>query len=228
VTLEGEALGVGVVVLDITERKAAERAREQLTRGAASAIAAAVEARDPYTAGHQERVGIIAAAIAADLALDSFEVDGVRLAAEIHDIGKIRVPGEILTRPGELSEQEFALLKLHPQAGHDIVAGIEFPWPIADMILEHHENFDGSGYPQGLSGEQILLGARIIRVADVLEAMSSHRPYRPARGIEAALAEIDAGSGRLFDPGAATSCVKLYRQGKLEVPGWTVAAAARP
>lgn len=221
VSVANEIIGAGVVVVDITDLKEAARQRDDLTRAAAGAIAAAVEARDPYTSGHQRRVSEIAAVIAEDLQLDPDAIGGIRLAAEIHDIGKISVPAEILTRPGRLSHQEWELLKLHPQAGYDIVQGIPFRRPIAEMILQHHENIDGSGYPRRLRGDKILLGARVIRVADVLEAMSSHRPYRPARGVDAAIAEIEHGAGRLFDSDVAEACIRLHRQGRLRVEGWS-------
>jgi PAS domain S-box-containing protein len=215
-----EIIGLGIVVVDITERKEAERARDELTHAAVTAIGLVVEARDPYTAGHQQRVGEIAAAIAVELGLDTRTVEGIKLAGEIHDIGKIGVPAEILSRPGALQPAEFELVKSHSRAGFQILADIPFPWPIAQMILQHHERYDGAGYPQGLAGEEVLLGARIIHVADVVEAMSSHRPYRPARGIEAGLEEVERGSGSQFDPAVADACLRLFRQGRLHFQGW--------
>jgi PAS domain S-box-containing protein len=215
VRLEGEIIGVGMVVVDITGRYEAEAARNDLMRSAIGAIAATIDARDPYTAGHQRRVGAISAAIATQLGLEASETEGVRLAATIHDIGKIGVPAEILTRPGELRAEERALLKVHPRTGYDIVAGIDFPWPIAQMVLQHHERLDGSGYPEGLRGDEILLGARIIAVADTVEAMSAARPYRSARGLEAALDEIRAGRGTRYDADVVDACVELAAQGRL-------------
>ena len=215
VRLEGEIIGVGIVVVDITERYEAEAARNDLMHAAIGAIAATIDARDPYTAGHQRRVAGIAAAIATQLGLDESEIEGVRLAATIHDIGKIGVPAEILTRPGKLRPEERALLKIHPRTGYDIVAGIDFPWPIAEMVLQHHERLDGSGYPNGLHGDEILLGARIIAVADTVEAMAAHRPYRSARGLDAALAEIQSGRGTRYDPDVVDACVHLSEQGRL-------------
>ena len=187
VHLDDEIIGVGLVVVDITERYEAEAARNELMHAAVGAIAATIDARDPYTAGHQRRVGDIAAAIAAELGLDDNELEGIRLAATVHDIGKIGVPAEILARPGELRPAEWELLKTHPSTGYDILAGIDFPWPIARMVLQHHERLDGSGYPNGLHGDEILLGARIIAVADTVEAMAAHRSYRSARGLGPAL-----------------------------------------
>ncbi len=180
------------------------------------AIASTVEMRDPYTAGHQRRVGQLAAAIARELGLEEETIHGIDLAAGIHDLGKIHVPAEILSKPGKLSDIEFSLIKTHPQSGYDIVKDVEFPWPIARAILQHHERLDGSGYPNGLKGDEILLEARIIAVADVVEAMSSHRPYRPAKAIDAALAEIERGMGTLYDAQAAQACLKLFREGRFD------------
>jgi response regulator RpfG family c-di-GMP phosphodiesterase/PAS domain-containing protein len=176
------------------------------------AIANTLEMRDPYTAGHQKRVAKLAVAIAVELGLPEEQAHGIHLAASIHDLGKIQVPGEILSKPGTLSAIEFMLIKTHAQAGYDILKGIEFPWPIATMVLQHHERLDGSGYPHGLKGEQMLLGSRILAVADVLEAMASHRPYRPLIGIEAALQEIERGRGTEYDPEVVDACLKLFRQ----------------
>ncbi len=176
------------------------------------AISDTVETRDPYTAGHQKRVGQLAIAIAGELGLPKDDIHGINLAASIHDVGKIQVPAEILSKPGKLTGIEFMLIKAHAQAGYDILKGIEFPWPIADIVLQHHERIDGSGYPQGLKADEILLGAKIITVADVVEAMASHRPYRPALGIDVALAEIERGRGSAFDPVVVDACLKLFRE----------------
>ena len=175
-------------------------------------IAATVEARDPYTAGHQRRVGELATAIAQEMGLPEDQINGIHLAAIIHDLGKIHVPAEILSKPGKLTDIEFMLIKQHPQDGYDILKDVKFPWPIADMILQHHERLDGSGYPQGLKGDQILLESRILAVADVVEAMSSHRPYRAALGIEPALDEIRRGRGSLYDPAVVDACLKLFEE----------------
>ena len=215
VPLAEEIIGVGIVVVDITERREAQQAQDDLMRSAIAAIAATIEARDPYTAGHEQRVAAIAGAIATEMGLDAGTADGIELAATIHDIGKIAVPSDILVRPGPLQPAEFELVKTHSRAGHDIVAGIAFPWPVAEMILQHHERLNGTGYPGGLRGDEILIGARIIAVADVVEAMGSHRPYRPSRGLRRALEEIEKGRGTLFDTDVADLCIRLFREGRL-------------
>ena len=176
------------------------------------AIANTVEMRDPYTAGHQQRVARLAMAMARELHLSEHQILGLYLAGIIHDVGKINVPAEILNKPGTLSDIELQLIRTHAQTGYDIVKGVDFPWPIAAMILQHHERIDGSGYPAGLTGETILPEAKILAVADVVEAMMSHRPYRPALGVDAALAQIEKGKGRLFDPAAVDACRNLFRQ----------------
>lgn len=176
------------------------------------AIAIIVEMRDPYTSGHQARVAHLAAAIATQMGLPAAQVHAIHIAGMVHDLGKMQVPAEILSKPGMISDIEYSLIKTHAQAGYDILKGINFPWPIAQMVLQHHERMDGSGYPQGLQGEAILLEARIISVADVVEAISSHRPYRPGRGIEAALAEITTHRGRYFDPQVVDVCLTLFRE----------------
>ncbi len=212
VRVDAEVVGVGVVVVDISERRRAEDLLAANLDALVHTIATTVEFRDPYTAGHQTRVARLAIAIAGELALDDAEAQGIGTAAGIHDIGKIGVPAEILSKPGRLSTPEFEIIKQHSQQGHDIVAGIAFPWPVAQMILQHHERLDGSGYPDGISGEQILPGARIIAVADVVEAMSSHRPYRPAIGTEVALAEIERQRGNKLDADVVDACVLLFRE----------------
>jgi len=208
---------------DVTQRKLAEKERrenaeklEQLLMQTIGAISATVEARDPYTAGHEHRVAMLASAIASEMGLPGETVHGISLAASIHDLGKIRVPAEILSKPGRLSPIEFELVKVHSQTGYDIIKDIEFPLPIAQMVLQHHERMDGTGYPQGLKGEQILLEARILAVADVVEAMSTHRPYRPGLGLDAALDEITRGRGTLYDPAVVDSCLALFREKKFE------------
>ncbi len=177
-----------------------------------TAIAATVELRDPYTAGHQLRVAEIARGIARELGWSEQQIEGLYLAGVVHDVGKIYVPAEILSKPGKLNEAEFNLIRLHPQAGYDILKGIEFPWPIAQFILQHHERQDGSGYPQGLKGDEILPEARLLMIADVIEAIASHRPYRPALGIEVALNEIEKNRGTLFDPQIADAALRLFRE----------------
>jgi HD-GYP domain-containing protein (c-di-GMP phosphodiesterase class II) len=175
-------------------------------------IAATVEVRDPYTAGHQRRVAELTTAIAQEMGLPEEQVNGLHLAAIVHDLGKIHIPAEILAKPGKINEIEFALIKMHPQKAYDILKDVKFPWPIADMVLQHHERLDGTGYPQGLKGEQILLESRILAVADVVEAMSSHRPYRAALGIEAALGEIKRGRGSVYDPAVVDACLTLFAE----------------
>jgi len=181
--------------------------------GTIHTIAATVEARDPYTAGHQKRVADLAAAIAREMKLTDEQVEGIKMAGVIHDLGKVQIPAEILSKPGKISELEFEIIKTHSQVGFDLLKEIEFPWPIAQMVLQHHEMMDGSGYPQGLKGDEILLEARILAVADVVEAMASHRPYRPAHGIEKALKQIRQNKGTLLDPKVVGACLKVFKQG---------------
>jgi len=171
------------------------------------------EMRDPYTARHQERVTELACAIARKMRIPEQQIDGIHAAGLLHDIGKIAVPAEILTKPTKLTDVEFALIKTHPQVAYDILKGIKFPWPLAKIVLQHHERLDGSGYPNGLKGNEILLEARILAVADVVEAISSHRPYRPALGVDAALDEIKKGKGRLYNPAAVDACLALFEKG---------------
>jgi len=180
--------------------------------GIIQAMARTVESRDPYTSGHQQRVADLAVAIAIEMDLPKDQIEGIHMGGLIHDLGKISVPAEILSKPGRLTEMEFAIIKTHPRMGYEIIANIEFPWPIAQMVLQHHERIDGSGYPQGLSGEDILLEARILSVADVVEAMASHRPYRSALGIDAALKEISDNAGKLYDQKKADATLRLFRE----------------
>ena len=177
--------------------------------GIIHAISLTVELRDPYTAGHQQRVSDLAAAIAGDMGLSADRIYGLRMASNIHDLGKITIPAEILCKPGNLGPLEYELIKNHVQAGYDILKKIEFPWPLAEIILQHHERMDGSGYPHGLKGEEILLEARIIAVADVFETMSSHRPYRPSLGIDRAVDELLQNKGRLYDAAVTETCLNL-------------------
>jgi len=201
------------------ERVRAEKEREQnferlqrTLEGTVHALAAAVEMKDPYTAGHQRRVTQLACSIAEDMGLSEDRIAGIHVAGLIHDIGKINVPAEILSKPGPLNDTEYNLTKYHPQVGHDILNEIDFPWPVAQIVLQHHERMDGSGYPQGLKGEEILLEARILGVADAVEAMSSHRPYRPARGIDKALEEIAQNKGKLYDSKVVDACLRLFAE----------------
>ncbi len=202
---------------DLVEERTAElRESEKKLRtnllDSITALAAIVEMRDPYTAGHQRRVAQLAIAIAKELQLPEEQVEGIHMAGVVHDVGKIRVPAEILTKPGRLTALEFDLIKEHSQNGHEILKSIDFPWPIAQIVLQHHERLDGSGYPQALKSDQILFEAKIIAVGDVVESMVSHRPYRPGLGIDAALGEIELNKGRLYDPAVVDACIKLFRE----------------
>jgi len=209
---KGQILFYEGIVQDITDRKEnVERLRKALG-GTIQAIAALVEARDPYTAGHQSRVSDLARAIAREMGLSDEQVEGIRTAGKIHDIGKISVPAEILSSPRKLTDIEFSLIKTHSQSGYDILKDIEFPWPIARMILEHHERIDGSGYPNGLTGDNLLLESRVLSVADMVEAIATHRPYRPALGLDAALEEISKSKGFLYDTAAVDACLRLFKE----------------
>ncbi|MEA3507665.1 MAG: transporter substrate-binding domain-containing protein [Synergistota bacterium] len=227
-----DLLATYTIYRDISKRKQAEReilaSREEIGRSLGrmqriweqtiDVLSTAAETRDPYTAGHQRRVAALAIAIAREMGLSAQTIQAVSLAARIHDIGKINIPAEILSKPGKLGEVEFGLIKTHPQAGYEIIQGIEMPWPVAEVVRQHHERLDGSGYPRGLQGEEILPESHIVIVADVVEAMSSHRPYREAKGIESALAEIESGTGVRYDPEVAKACLKLFREGGFEFP----------
>jgi PAS domain S-box-containing protein len=171
-----------------------------------------VEARDPYTSGHQVRAAGLARAIATEMGLSPDKIDGLRMAGSIHDIGKISIPAEILSKPTKLSELEFAMIKEHAQRGYELLKNVESPWPLAEIVHQHHERMDGSGYPRHLKGEKILIEARILTVADVVEAMASHRPYRPGLGIDAALNEIERHRGTFYDDAVAAACLKLFRE----------------
>ena len=206
-------------VCDISERKrTAEELKQTSLRlqraieGAINAVALTTEIRDPYTAGHQHRVAKLACSIGRELGLSEKQIEGVRVAGTLHDIGKIYVPAEILSRPGRLRQNEINLVKDHAQVGYDLLSTIEFPWPVAQIVLQHHERMNGSGYPMGLSGDEILIEARIMSVADVVEAMASHRPYRPALSIEEALLEIMQQRGVLYSPEAVDACIKVFTQ----------------
>jgi len=181
-------------------------------------VTAMVELRDPYTDGHEKRVGKIAVAIGTELGLDPHHIEGLLIGGYIHDIGKLIVPAEILAKPSKLSEVEYELIKGHAQAGYDILKKGNFPWPVAEIAHQHHERVDGSGYPQGLKGDAILFEARIIAVADVVEAMSMHRPYRPSVGLNNALKEIERGRGTLYDAQISDACLKLFREKNYVLP----------
>jgi PAS domain S-box-containing protein len=211
--------GILGVTRDITKRKEVQEALDRslvslrkTLNGTVHAIIHVVEARDPYTAGHQRRVAHLSRAIAGEMGLDGDRIEGLQMAAMIHDIGKISVPVEILSKPTRLTPIEFDLIKVHAQAGHAILQGVEFPWPIAQIVLQHHERLDGSGYPNGLKGNDILLEARIVAVADTVEAMASNRPYRPGLGLDLALEEISKNMGLLYDAEAGNACLQLMRE----------------
>jgi len=215
----GNISGMVLAFTDITPRKKAEdelkKSWEQqkiAMEGTVQAIAFTIETRDPYTAGHQRRVTKLACLIGEEMELPVDRIEGLRMSGELHDIGKIHVPAEILSKPGKISEAEFTIIKTHPQVGHDILKTIEFPWPVAKIVLQHHERMNGSGYPQGLKGEAILLEARILAVADVIEAMATHRPYRPALSIDEALKEISKNKGKLYDAKVAEICLKVFKE----------------
>ena len=220
----GNITGVVLAFTDVTARKIAE---EELKRsfkqqkiameGTVRAIAYTVEIRDPYTAGHQRRVTKLACAIGEEMKLSRDQIEGLRMSGELHDIGKIHVPAEILSKPGQISEAEYTIIKTHSQVGHDILKTIEFPWPVAKIVLQHHERINGSGYPQGLKAKDILLEAKILAVADVIEAMATHRPYRPALSIEESLEEISKNKGKLYDSEVAESCLKVFKEKKFKL-----------
>ncbi|MGD9578269.1 MAG: HD domain-containing phosphohydrolase, partial [Syntrophorhabdus sp.] len=202
---------------DITRRKQAENALkntvESLKRtldGTVDALSTTLEMRDPYTAGHQKRVALIACEIAQEMGLSTKQIEGIRVMGFLHDIGKIVVPAEILSKPGKINEYEFHIIKAHSQVGYDILKGIELPWPVATATIQHHERLDGSGYPKGLKGDEIILEARILAVADVLEAMASHRPYRPSLGLDKALDEIRLKKGIFYDSKVVDACLRLF------------------
>ncbi len=209
-------------IVSIRMRTERWRAQEEVMRswrmlrvtldGIVRAMATVTELRDPYTAGHQGRVGLLAEAIASELGLSSHCVEGVGIAGRVHDLGKVYVPIQILSKPSLLTPVEYSLVKVHSEAGYEVLRNIEFPWPVSETVLQHHERMDGSGYPQGLSGDEILLQARIIAVADTVEAMSNARPYRPAPGIEAALREISDKARTAYDPDVAQACVRLFKE----------------
>jgi HD-GYP domain-containing protein (c-di-GMP phosphodiesterase class II) len=220
--LEEMAMDIAFGLITLREREELERRRQDRQHSleqmrdslhdTIQAIAATVEQRDPYTAGHQRRVADLAAAIAGEMGLHHEQIYSIHLAGIVHDLGKISIPAEILSKPGRLSQIEYELVKQHPQTGYDILKEISFPWPVAQFVLQHHERMDGSGYPQGLKGEEIRLEARILAVADVVEAIASHRPYRPSVGIEAAMEEISTNRGTLYDPATVDAALRLFRE----------------
>lgn len=219
VSEHGRPAGFQALGQDVTERIEAEKEAKRSTsrlqkalEGIIQAMAATVEMRDPYTAGHQRRVATLAREIAKTIGLPKDEIVGIELAGLIHDLGKIRIPTEILTYPDVLSEAEFNIIKTHPAVGYDILKNIDFPWPVAEIVLQHHERMNGAGYPNGLKGDEIIIGARIIAVADVVEAIASDRPYRQALGIDRALQEITDNKGILYDPEIVDICLTFFRK----------------
>ncbi len=198
--------------MEIEERKRAQETLLRTLGGTVAALSTAVEMRDPYTAGHQLRVSRLGCAIAVELGLSEERIEGMQVMGFLHDIGKIIVPAEILSKPSKLTEYEFRFIKEHSQAGYDILKGIEFPWPVASAVVQHHERLNGSGYPSGLAGDEIILEAKILAVSDVIESMASHRPYRPALGIEKALDEVTKNSGLLYDPHVVKSSLRLFKK----------------
>ena len=196
----------------IRARYAAEKKLRDVLLQTVESLAAMLEKRDPFTAGHQKKVSKLACAIAEEMSLPDEIIEGIHIAAILHDIGKISIPAEFLSKPGRLSPIEFDIIKTHPVTAYEMLKAIDFPYPVAQIILQHHEKMDGSGYPYGLMGPDILLEARIVTVADVVEAISSHRPYRPALGIQYALEEIANNAGILFDPEVVEACLTLFRE----------------
>jgi len=215
-------IGMGI---DITERIKTETKLQQTLESLRKAVGttiqvlvSAVEARDPYTAGHQSRVAHLACAIASEMGLAQDKIEGIRLAGSIHDIGKLSVPAEILTRPSKLTNIEFSMIKEHAQNGYEMLKHVESSWPLAEIVYQHHERINGSGYPRNLKGDEIIIKARIMAVADVVEAMASHRPYRPSLGLDAALEEIEKNRGILYEEAIAMACLKLFREKRYVLP----------
>lgn len=191
---------------------------EKTLLGTVNTVAKMVELRDPYTAGHEARVGDLAVAIAREMGLDGDFLMGLKIGGLVHDIGKISVPSEFLTKPTRLSEAEYEVIKRHAENGYHILKHVDFPWPIADMAYQHHERMDGSGYPQGLKGEDILLEARILAVADTVESMATARPYRMSMGVDRALAEVESKAGKSYDSQVVKACLKLFREKAYNLP----------
>jgi PAS domain S-box-containing protein len=222
---QGNPIGFRGIGRDVTERKLAEYILQQTLSSLRKAfgttiqiMVSAVEMRDPYTSGHQVRSADIARAIASELGLSRDTIDGIRLAGSIHDIGKLSIPAEILSKPTKLSDIEFSLVKEHSRVGYEMLKNVESSWPLAQIVYQHHERMNGSGYPRSMKGDEILIEARIMAVADVVESMASHRPYRPALGIDAAMKEIETNKVTLYDPAVADACLKLFREKHYKIP----------
>lgn len=212
--------GLKTIKLEKKEKESIEelkKSNEQLSKlfsDIVNTLVSLVEIRDPYTAGHQRRVACLASEIAKKMKLSDDQLEEIRIASMVHDIGKMYVPAEILSKPGKLSEHEFNIIKSHPLAGYDILKNVDFPWSVSQIVLQHHEREDGSGYPHGLESNEILAEAKIIAVSDVVEAMSSHRPYRSSLGIDMALKEIKENKGKLYDPYVVDACLEVFRKDK--------------
>lgn len=201
---------------------------QSILEGTVQALSHAMEMRDPYTAGHQRRVTRLACAVHDRIAPRDVPREGLRIAGLLHDLGKLAIPAEILAKPSRLTPVEFALVQRHSELAWEILQGVDFPWPVADIVRQHHERMDGSGYPDRLTGDAICLEARILGVCDVIEAMASHRPYRPALGIDAALAEAERGRGRLYDAAVVDACVYLFREQGFELDPTEPAHQSQP
>jgi putative nucleotidyltransferase with HDIG domain len=212
------AYGIGAIEMRSKREQAEAEVKQSFEKlkkalnGTVYALTEVLQRRDPYTAGHQLRVAQLACAIAQEMGLSEDQMEGIRIAGLLHDIGKISVPSDILSRPGQMTDLETDIIETHAQVGYEILKMIEFPWPVLDAVLQHQERVDGSGYPAGLSGDKIILEARILAVADVIEAMSSHRPYRPTLGMDRALAEITDNRGIRFDPAVVDACLRLFTE----------------
>ncbi len=235
---DGERVGFIFSVVDISDRKRAEAAARERERvdmlsrvveGTIRAMSLAVESRDPYTAGHEQNVADLSLAIAEKLGFPEFRCKGIYYAGLVHDLGKISVPAELLSAPGWLCNEAMGLIRKHPESGYNILKNVEFPWSIAEMVYQHHERMDGSGYPRGLCGDAILMEARILAVADVVDAMASHRPYRPALGSDCAIEELEQNRGTFYDADVVDACVSLFREHGYEIkPPSRGPSASRP
>jgi HD-GYP domain-containing protein (c-di-GMP phosphodiesterase class II) len=221
----GGPTGMFASFQDITERKRAEERLNETLQHLRVAMASTiqvmgltVEARDPYTAGHQQRTTVLAEAIGREMGLPPEKIEGLHMAGLVHDAGKISIPAEILSKPTKLTPGEYALVKMHAQRGYEILKDVVFPWPIAEIVRQHHERMDGSGYPRGLKAEEILMEARILSVSDTVEAMVSDRPYRPAQGVQMALAEVEKNKGLAYDAVVVETCLKLFREKGFSFP----------
>jgi diguanylate cyclase (GGDEF)-like protein/putative nucleotidyltransferase with HDIG domain/PAS domain S-box-containing protein len=217
VRVSGAVVGAGAVMVDVTSAKRAADVQRSTIKQIVDALGATSEMRDPYTAGHQNHVATIAIAIARELGCSEVQANEIGLAAKIHDIGKVGIPSEILTKPGKLSDAEMGLVRTHARLGYDLLHGVRFPERVAEIVLHHHERLDASGYPDHLRGDEVSLGARIVAVADVVEAVAARRPYRAALGVEAAFQALEEGRGTLYDPRVVDACIHLVREGRISL-----------